>query len=82
METTKEFTPAERVQLAAAILKEMGVSHAYIKDKEIFVVNGDDFKAIIGDLPVQEYDRNCKIYPVEYSVDLTDGWRIYTLDYE
>lgn len=81
----KEFTPAEKIRIAAAILREMGVTHAYIKDKEIFVVEGDDFKAIIGDMPVQTHDRRLDERPfdyTEYSVELPDGWKLYTLDYE
>ena len=78
----KEFTPAEKIRIAADILLELGVTHAFIRDKELFVVDGNDFKAIIGDMPVQELDRNDETYPTEYSADLTDGWRIYTLDYE
>lgn len=78
----KEFTPIGKVLIAAAILREMGVTHAYIKDKEIFVVEGDDFKAIIGDMPVLELDRNDKKYPTEYYVELPNGWKLSTLDYE
>ena len=78
----KEFTPAERVQLAAAILRELGVTNAYLNTKELFVVDGDNFKAIIGDAPVQKLDRNDEKYPNEYSTDLADGWRIYSLNYE
>ena len=80
MEEKKDFTPIERLLAVAMVAEELGVSDLYPHDKGIFVVKREDFDAIVGELPVQTRQRDSESYPTEYSAEIGQGWRVYTLN--